>query len=88
MQTRSDALCEVHSVVQKQQQRLCVCACVWVRVHVGAHGRGGDMLQTLQDIGKCEVCLGSWMESKDLQAMRLHGGRGHETGKGGYGYHG
>ena len=65
--------------------------CVHARVGIwSCRGGGGDALQTLQDIGKCEVCLGNGMESEDLQqkAMRLRGGRGDETGKGGYACHG
>lgn len=82
--------------MQKRERRLCVCVCAHTHV-CHAHRcmglcmwGGGDTLQTLQNVGKCEVCLWNRMESHDLQqkAMHLRGGRGDETGKGGYGYHG
>lgn len=44
----------------------------------------------LQEGSKCEMHLGNRMESDYLEhrAMGLHGGRGDETGKGGWRYHG
>lgn len=85
-QTRSDTLYEVPGVVQKEGEKaLCVCVCTCTCVYVP--GVVVITLQTLQEVGKWEVCLGNRMQPDYLRqqkAMRLRGGRGDETGKGGY----
>ena len=49
-----------------------------VCMRVGGHfygGGGGTKLQTVQEVGKCEVCLGNRMESDHLQQKTIGGGR-------------
>lgn len=70
MQKRNGAIYEVQSAVQKDGEK-CVHACGWTLLW----GWWWYKLQTVQEVGKCKVCLGNRMESDHLQEKTIGGGR-------------